>query len=84
MSDMTTHSDVYDSDGANVTASLNLNDHHKAIPSNPEGDGACTVCGFAAGWVQMTPISDEERGHSTTATYDQVAAWILAWDMAAR
>jgi hypothetical protein len=72
--------DVIDRDGANATASFLLNDHHDVV-GEPDKEGVienCERCLFTAGWVQPTVLGPDEYGHSTTATTDEVRAWIGA------
>jgi hypothetical protein len=77
-----TTTDVLDSDGNNATASYLLKDHH-AVVGERESDGHldnCERCGFAAGWVQPTPLGPDEWGHSTSADSATVRRWIADAD----
>lgn len=63
--------------GSNILASLLLNDHHEPTgePDNGILDN-CSLCGFAAGFVNL-PGGGDVRGHATGCGTDEIVAWFL-------
>lgn len=73
--------DEHDRDGANITASRILNEHHEMVPESGFGDEIadnCALCGFAAGWLQVP--GEERPGHATLCDSVVVREWIALYE----